>query len=598
MVSTPLIQILRRPVLAEPSTFRGLAPVLARVYATRSQNAGETRLSLEALPSPDDLLGIEAATDRLIRAVRTNEAICVAGDFDCDGATATAVCVRALRAFGHGNVSFFVPDRARLGYGLTPGAVDAMRDRKPGLILTVDNGISSAAGVAHAREAGIDVIVTDHHLPPDRLPPATATVNPNQPGDPFPSKALAGVGVAFYLMLATRQALRKQGHFHRRPEPNLAELLDLVALGTVADMVPLDHTNRILVEQGLRRIRAGHASPGIAALLQVSGCNATQIVASDFGFGLGPRLNAAGRLETMDIGIQCLLSDDPVHALEIATRLDALNRERRKIGQRMREEAEAIVVEQAATLGADLPDGLCLFAEGWHQGVVGLVAGRIKDRFHRPVVAFAEDGNTAGRLKGSARSIPGVHIRDALARVDALQPGLIERFGGHAMAAGLTLHGEAPSSLERFRDAFTAAVSDLAPPGAFARVLETDGPLDPEEMSLDTARMLRYGGPWGQGFPEPIWDGPLEVTEVRWVGDGRHAKLRVRYDSAMPPIDAIAFNATELPSLPQPGIHHLAYRLDVNHYKGISRPQLVVQTCLPVRQAQTTAPGTRQGFRP
>ncbi len=593
MVNTPRLQILRRPALAEPSTFHSLGPVLARVYAARSQDTGETRLSLDALPSPDTLLGIEAATDRLARAVRTNETICVAGDFDCDGATATALCIRALCAFGHENVSFFVPDRARLGYGLTPGAVEAIRLRKPGLILTVDNGISSAAGIAHARKAGIDVIVTDHHLPPDLLPPATAIVNPNQPGDPFPSKSLAGVGVAFYLMLATRQALRTQGYFHRRPEPNLAELLDLVALGTVADVVPLDHTNRILVEQGLRRIRAGHARPGIAALIQASRRDITSIVASDFGFGLGPRLNAAGRLESMDIGIQCLLSDDPGHALEIATRLDALNRDRRAIEQQMREEAEAIVTERANTLGADLPDSLCLFAKGWHQGIVGLVAGRMKDRLHRPVIAFAEDDHAAGMLKGSARSIPGIHIRDALARVDALHPGLIERFGGHAMAAGLTLRQGSPPSLERFRDAFTKAVSDLAPPEAFARVLETDGPLDPAEMTLDIAQILRYGGPWGQGFPEPVWDGLLEVTEVRWVGDGRHAKLRVRYDSAMAPIDAIAFNAAELPSPPQPGIHHLAYRLDVNHYKGTSRPQLVVQTCLPIQQVQRALPETR-----
>ncbi len=592
-MNTPRLQILRRPALAGPSIFRGLGPVLARVYAARARDAGETRLSLDALPSPDALLGIEAATDRLTRAVRTHEVICVSGDFDCDGATATALCVRALRAFGHENVSFFVPDRARLGYGLTPGAVDAIRLRKPGLILTVDNGISSDAGVTHARKAGIDVIITDHHLPPGLLPPATAIVNPNQPDDPFPSKALAGVGVAFYLMLATRQILRTQGHFHRRPEPNLAELLDLVALGTVADMVPFDPTNRILVEQGLRRIRAGHASPGIAALIQASGRDATRLVASDFGFGLGPRLNAAGRLESMDIGIQCLLSDNPVHALEIATRLDTLNRERREIEQQMREEAEAIVAEQADTLGADLPDGLCLFAEGWHQGIVGLVAGRMKDRLHRPVVAFAEDGNAAGRLKGSARSIPGIHIRDALARVDTLHPGLIERFGGHAMAAGLTLCQSTPGALERFRNAFAKTVSELASPGAFARVLETDGSLDPAEMTLDTARILRYGGPWGQGFPEPIWDGPLEITEVRWVGGGRHAKLRVRHGSAMPPIDAIAFNAAELPALPQPGIHHLAYRLDVNHYNGTSRLQLVVQTCLPVHPARTADIETR-----
>ena len=593
-MNAPRLQILRRPALAEPSTFRGLDPVLARVYAARAQDAGETRLSLSALPSPDTLLGIEAAAHRLAQAVRTREAICVAGDFDCDGATATALCVRALRAFGHENVSFFVPDRARLGYGLTPGAVEAMRPRKPGLILTVDNGISSLDGVACARQAGIDVIVTDHHLPADRLPHATAIVNPQQPGDPFPSKSLAGVGVAFYLMLATRQMLRTQGHFRRRPEPNLAELLDLVALGTVADMVPLDPTNRILVEQGLRRIRAGQASPGIAALIQASGREATRLVASDFGFGLGPRLNAAGRLESMDIGIQCLLSDNPVHALEIATRLDTLNRERREIEQQMREEAEAIVAEQANTLGADLPDGLCLFAAGWHPGIVGLVAGRMKDRLHRPVVAFAQDGgNATGRLKGSARSIPGIHIRDALARVDALHPGLIERFGGHAMAAGLTLRQGTPGALERFRNAFAKTVSDLAPPGVFARVLETDGALDPAEMTLDTARILRYGGPWGQGFPEPVWDGPLEVTEVRWVGGGRHAKLRVRHDSAMPPIDAIAFNAAELPSMPQPGIHHLAYRLDLNHYRGADRLQLVVQTCLPVHQARTTAPETR-----
>ena len=447
--------------------------------------------------------------------------------------------------------------------------VDAAAPLEPGLIVTVDNGIASLAGVEHANRLGIPVLVTDHHLPGDRLPDAAAIVNPNQPGCPFPSKHLAGVGVVFYLLAALRAALREIGWFgNGRPEPNLAGLLDLVALGTVADVVTLDRNNRILVEQGLKRIRAGRGRPGIRALLQVAGRDPARATAMDLGFFAGPRLNAAGRLEEMSLGVECLLAEDPARALELATRLDELNRQRREIEEGMRAQAEYLV-ERLTFRGDELPAGLCLFGRGWHQGVSGILAARIRERYHRPVVAFAEAGD--GWLRGSARSVEGLHIRDLIDGVDRRHPGLIERFGGHAMAAGLTLRAE---SLPTFRAAFAAAVraelGDLPP----ERELQSDGELPPGLLSLETAEALRLGGPWGKGFPEPLFDGAFEVSSARLVGD-RHLKLRVRTGRG-PLVDAIGFNLGERLHQAQ-GQVRLAYRLDVNDYLGRRAPQLILE---------------------
>jgi single-stranded-DNA-specific exonuclease len=498
----------------------------------------------------------------------------VIGDYDADGATGSALAVLGLRSLGAPSVSYLVPSRFAHGYGLSPPVVDAAAPLQPGLILTVDNGIASIAGVEHASRLGIPVLVTDHHLPGDRLPEAAAIVNPNQPGCPFPSKHLAGVGVVFYLLAALRAALRETGWFAAgRPEPNLAELLDLVALGTVADVVTLDRNNRILVEQGLRRIRAGRGRPGIRALLQVAGRDPAQASATDLGFFAGPRLNAAGRLEEMSLGVECLLAEDPARALEIATRLDALNRQRREIEEEMRAQAEYLV-ERLTFRGDQIPPGLCLFGRGWHQGVSGILAARIRERYHRPVIAFAEAGD--GLLRGSARSVEGLHIRDLIDGVDRRQPGLIERFGGHAMAAGLTLRSEA---LPAFRAAFAAAVraelGEISP----ERQLHSDGELPPGLMNLETAEALRFGGPWGKGFPEPLFDGRFQVTSARLVGE-RHLKLRVRVDRG-PVLDAIGFNLGER-------LHHaqgevrLAYRLDVNEFRGQRTVQLVVEHLIPV----------------
>jgi single-stranded-DNA-specific exonuclease len=549
---------------APPATAEEL---LLRLYARRGQDLGV--LGLGALLPYHSLAGIERAVKVLLATLKSGRSILVVGDYDADGATGSALAVLGLRSLGAPAVSFLVPSRFAHGYGLSPPVVDAAAPLEPGLILTVDNGIASLAGVEHAGRLGIPVLVTDHHLSGDRLPEAAAIVNPNQPGCPFPSKHLAGVGVVFYLLAALRASLRDFGWFGAgRPEPNLAELLDLVALGTVADVVTLDRNNRILVEQGLRRIRAGRGRPGIRALLQVAGRDPGQASAMDLGFFVGPRLNAAGRLEDMSLGVECLLTDDPARALDLATRLDALNRQRREIEEGMRAQAEYLV-ERLTFRGDQLPPGLCLFGPGWHQGVSGILAARIRERYHRPVIAFAEAGD--GLLRGSARSVDGLHIRDLIDAVDRRQPGLIEHFGGHAMAAGLTLR---PEALPAFRAAFAAAVreevGDLPP----ERTLDSDGELPPTLLSLETAQALRLGGPWGKGFPEPLFDGHFEVTSARLVGD-RHLKLRVRVGRG-PVLDAIGFNLGERLHLAKGGVR-LAYRLDVNAYLGRRAPQLILE---------------------
>lgn len=561
----------------------GLDALLRRLYAHRGDSQPAPMGLGDLLPA-DDLLGIGAAAELLADCIGRRGRIVVVGDFDADGATGSAVAMLGLRALGAEHVRHLTPSRFKHGYGLSPAVVEAAAPGKPDLLITVDNGVSSVAGVERARALGIPVLITDHHLPGAELPAAAGIVNPNQPGCGFASKHLAGVGVIFYVLVATRAELRRRGRFEAarpggRAEPNLAQLLDLVALGTVADVVTLDRNNRILVEQGLRRIRAGQCRHGLRALLEIAGCRVEQITTQDLGFAAGPRLNAAGRLDDMGIGVECLISDDPVRAMTLARQLNALNGERRAIEFSMREEAEAIVDGLAAAVG-DLPPGLCLYGADWHQGVIGIVAARIRERWHRPVIAFADvgaDGGAAeaaaggGLLRGSARSIDGLHIRDLIDAVDKRHPGLIERFGGHAMAAGLSLPREA---LDTFRDAFADVVRrelGSAPP---VRELLSDGELPGAMLNLHTAEALRFAGPWGKGFREPLFDGLFEVSDVR-VAAERHLKLRVRAGDGMP-LEAIGFNLAERRGQVADRMH-LAYRLDVNHYRGLRTPQLVVE---------------------
>lgn len=560
--------IRRREAAADCTVQASLHPVLRRVYAARGvRTDDDLELGLDRLLPVSTLDGVDAAAELLDSHSRRGSRILVIGDFDADGATATAVVVRALRRLGHEDVGFLVPDRFRFGYGLTPEIVQLAAERRPALIVTVDNGVASHAGVAAARALGIEVLVTDHHLPGADLPDATAIVNPNLRGATFGSRALAGVGVAFYVMAALA---RRRGV----PASVIAELLDLVALGTVADVVPLDRNNRILVAQGLKRIRAGRCVPGIAALAEVAGRRLAAVGATDLGFFLGPRLNAAGRIDDMTIGIECLLTDDPERARALATELDRLNSERRSIETKMQDDALAIVKRMRfGEPGIRLPAGLCLYDESWHPGVVGLVASRVKEQVHRPVIAFApaEDGC----VRGSARSVAGVHVRDALEAIATREPGLLEKFGGHAMAAGMTLRA---SALPKFSQAFALEVASRAEPTALDGILVTDGELAAPELCLDTAEHLRNGGPWGQAFPEPLFDGEFAVVESRTLGD-RHLKLWVRADAKSPPIEAVAFGwlAKGGGTVPRPQSRtHLVYRLDVNEYQGLRRPQLLV----------------------
>lgn len=568
------VVIERRPLLTDPDVFGPeLPPVLRRVYAARGVTApADLDRSFRSLHEPGLLGGLREATGLLAEVMAADGRILIVGDFDADGATSCAVMVRGLRALGARDVDYLVPNRFEFGYGLTPEIVAVAARSGPQLIVTVDNGIASLAGVQAAVERGIRVIVTDHHLPGAELPAADAIVNPNLPGDPFPSKHLAGVGVAFYLLLALRARLRDQGWFRRQhiDEPNLAALVDLVALGTVADVVVLDRNNRILVEQGLRRIRSGQCVPGIGALLQVSGRHAERTVASDLGFAVGPRLNAAGRLDDMSLGIECLLTADAAQAADMAAELDALNRERRDIEARMRDQALAVLARlQLEDEG--LPSGLCLYDPAWHQGVIGIVAGRVKDRYHRPVVAFAEADD--GLLKGSARSIPGVHMRDLLSDIATRHPGLIERFGGHAMAAGLSL---ARNAFEAFRAAYQSEVERRIDPHSLRGVIHSDGELTATELTLETANLLRAAGPWGQGFPEPLFDGVFRVIDWREVGRG-HLKLRLQAPGGPQGLNAIAFGWADRIQIQAGRKVGAAYRLDANHYQGTTRLQLMIE---------------------
>ncbi len=540
-----------------------IPPVLRRVLLGRGIDTGEAlEHKLAGLIAIGRLASLTGAVDVLDRHIESRSRILVVGDFDADGATSTALVLRFLRQIGV-DAGYLVPNRFEFGYGLTPGIVDLASERKPDLLVTVDNGISSLDGVARARELGIDVLITDHHLPGQEIPDAAAIVNPNLPDEPFPSKVLAGVGVAFYLMaaLAKRREIGSGG---------VAALLDLVALGTVADVVPLDRNNRILVEEGLKRIRAGRCVPGIIALMEQAERDWRRIVATDLGFSVAPRLNAAGRLDDMSLGIECLLTDDSGAAAAMAARLSELNAQRKDIEGQM--QVEALRAVENLQLSADLPSCLCLYDENWHQGVVGLVASRIKEKTHRPVIAFAPGDD--GMLKGSARSVTGLHIRDALDNVASRHRGLLEKFGGHAMAAGLSLEA---SNLSEFSAAIAREVDAWTPYMDLQGTLTTDGELDAEEQTLETAMLLRDFLPWGQRFPAPLFDGEFAVEETRVLG-GRHLKLRVRPDSgARRVLDAIAFNQADRVEDIGDRAVRLVYRLEVNDYRGRRTPQLVVE---------------------
>ncbi len=551
----------RTPQVArERLEYEGVHPLLARLYAARGiARAADLDTALSALLDPSLLKGAAEAATLLADAIAAKRRLLIVADYDCDGATACAVGVRALSAFG-AEVSYLVPNRFDYGYGLTPEVVRLAAERKPDVIITVDNGIASVDGVAEAKRLGIATLVTDHHLPGDELPAAECIVNPNQPGCGFPSKSIAGVGVMFYVMLALRAELRKRGAFNAAPEPNLAALLDLVSLGTVADVVKLDRNNRILVAQGLARIRQGRMQPGLRALFRVAGRESERASTFDLGFALGPRLNAAGRLADMSLGIECLVTDDLGQALNIAQQLDQLNRERRSIETDMQDQALAFL----DTIDATDRASLSLYDPAWHQGVVGILASRVKDKLHRPVIAFAR--GSAGELKGSGRSIAGLHLRDALDLVSKRAPGLLLRFGGHAAAAGLTLREE---NLGDFEALFEEVVRGLVSPADLTRTLETDGPLEAGRMTLESARLLE-GEIWGQGFPAPLFSDEFDVDKQRILKD-RHLKLTLRKGAAR--FEAIQFNFAGS----VPATVHAAYRLAVNEFNGISSVQLVLE---------------------
>ena len=538
----------------------GVHPLLARLYAARGIRSGDELDSrLSALLPPDALTHADAAAKLLADTIASKRKILIVADYDCDGATACAVGLRALRRFG-ADVDYLVPNRFDTGYGLSPEVVLLAAQRHPDLIVTVDNGIASVDGVAEARRLGITTLITDHHLPGPELPAAEVIVNPNQPGCTFPSKAMAGVGVMFYVMLALRAELRRRGAFAAQAEPNLADLLDLVALGTVADVVPLDRNNRVLVAQGLARIREGRMQPGLRALLAIGGRDYAVAGTFDLGFVVGPRINAAGRLADMALGIEALTTDDPARALNIANQLDGINRERRSIEADMRDAADILLEE----IDAENLASITLFDPDWHQGVIGILAGRVKEQLHRPTFAFAR-GND-GLVKGSGRSIPGLHLRDALDLIAKQHPQLLKRFGGHAAAAGVTLDED---DLGAFEAAFEAVARDLIPPAELSRTLQTDGALESGYLSLNTARLLGHEI-WGQGLPAPLFADVFEVANQKLLKD-KHLKLTLRQGKAT--FTAIRFNNAE----PAPRQILAAYRLDINDWNGVSSLQLLLE---------------------
>ncbi|AFT73382.1 single-stranded-DNA-specific exonuclease RecJ [Alteromonas macleodii] len=567
-----ILPIVRREVTGA-SLSSDLHPVIDRIYRGRNiANLDDLENGLKGLTHFNVLKGMPQAAQILANAVVQNKRIIIVGDFDADGATSTSVCILALRAMGYHNVDFLVPNRFDFGYGLSVPIVDEAAKQGAEVIVTVDNGISCIDGVTHAKSLGMQVVVTDHHLPGDVLPPADAIVNPNQPGCEFPSKNLAGVGVAFYIMLALKAELQQQGHFERAglAPPNLASLLDIVAVGTVADVVVLDKNNRILVHQGLQRIRAGKCRPGIKALVEVANRDCAHLTSTDLGFVVGPRLNAAGRLDDMSQGIACLLEDETIQARMIAAELDALNKERREIETGMKAQAET-VLEQMALDEGDMPSALVVYREDFHQGVIGIVAGRLKEKYLKPVIAFAHQDDEI--IKGSARSIPGVHIRDVLDEVNTRYPGVIEKFGGHAMAAGLSLP---VAKLQDFEQAFVDIARAHMAKLDGNHALLSDGDLSSKELCLPFAHLLRQAGPFGQGFESPLFDGEFALLDQRLVGQ-KHLKMVLKSDGANE-VDAIAFNV-DLESWPNAMVKrvHVAYRLDINVFRGQETVQLIVE---------------------
>lgn len=570
--------IKRRIISEEIDLPNNIHPVLKRIYAARDiKSVDDLNYSLQMLLPFESLSNIQEAVALLADTIKKNKRILIVADFDADGATSCVVGLQGLRQMGATDVVYVVPNRFEFGYGLSPEIVDVASEMQPDLIVTVDNGISSIQGVEHARDKGIDVLITDHHLPGKELPNANAIVNPNQPGDKFPSKMLAGVGVMFYILVALRAHFREQNWFceQKLTEPNLAELLDLVALGTVADVVPMDRNNRLLVSQGLARIRSGKCRPGIKALLLAANRNLERVTAQDMGFAVGPRLNAAGRLSDMSLGIECLLSDDEMQAKNMAVRLDELNKERREIQDEMQE--QALIDITALDLDEkEMPFGVCLFNEDWHQGVIGILASKIKDKLHRPVIAFAKDNN--GFIKGSARSITCVHIRDVLDTIAGQHPGLIDKFGGHAMAAGLSIK---ESGFEAFKQAFDQVLKRFVTADDLNGSLHSDGELTANEISFGLANDIQKAGPWGQGFPEPQFDGEFQLIDSRIVGD-KHLKLQLRAHAKGKIIDAIAFNFTDEAWSKKPERVHTVYRLDINEFRGRRQLQLMIENIIPV----------------
>ena len=573
-----LINIKRRVEIVSTEQFTNLPPILQRIYAQRGiSTEEEVNHSLANALAPGNLLNINAGVELIYSCIQENKRILIVGDFDADGATSTALFIRALNEFGFRNVNYLVPNRFEFGYGLTPEIVEVAGEYDPNLIITVDNGISSIEGVAAAKAKEINVLITDHHLPGDTLPQADVIINPNQTDDEFPSKNLAGVGVVFYVLSALRTYLREQGWFEKKniQEPNLAKYLDLVAVGTVADVAKLDYNNRILVDQGLRRIRASKCCAGIRAILNVAGRSLSQLSASDLGFIIGPRLNAAGRLEDMSLGIECLLTNNADQAITFAIRLNELNEERKKIELKMQGEAinELSKSNDTGKLNKDNKGkfGIALFDPNWHQGVNGIVAARIKEKFHRPTVVFSKVNDS--ELKGSARSIAGLHIRDALDLIATRNPGLINTFGGHAMAAGLSIPA---SNFEKFAQIFDQTIEKLVTPEQLEAILLSDGELNDEELSLEVAETIFHAGPWGQGFPEPVFDGVFNINQQRIVGN-RHLKLNLTPTGGKQKIDAIAFNIDRYNWNDTVTQIQIAYQLAVNEFRGVRSPQLIVQ---------------------
>ncbi len=566
--------IVVRPVDKGKLPQTDLHPLLQRIFSARGiKSASELDRALAKLPSPWLLSGMENMVAHLVTAIKGQQKITIVADFDADGATSCAVAIKGLQLLGAGRVSFVVPNRFEYGYGLTPEIIDLVKQNKPDVIITVDNGISSIEGIKAAQDAGIKVLVTDHHLPGHELPSANAIVNPNLPNDNFPSKALAGVGVMFYVLLALRIRLREQGWFGQQKiqEPNLAQLLDYVALGTVADVVAFDQVNRILVYQGLIRIRTGRCHPGLQALIEISGRNPLSLTATDLGFALGPRLNAAGRMDDMSLGIQCLLTEDSKLAKEMALQLDDLNNDRKDIEGQMKHEAQSLLGEMKTLDGQHLPAGVCLFDENWHQGVIGILASRIKDQLHRPVIAFAPSGKD--QIKGSARSISGVHIRDVLSDIAAIHPKLLSKFGGHAMAAGLSI---SMHDYPAFSLAFDELVRKRLTNVDLEQKIWSDGELEEQDMNLELAELLQTAATWGHEFPEPVFHGVFDIVQARIVGQ-RHLKLVMRKPKGSMLIDGIAFFVDKPEQWLGLRVCNAAYKLDVNEFKGQRSVQLLVQ---------------------